>query len=145
VIEYERCEKCDEKYSTDDKHILYKWCKPCQISNFNKNWTSGNERIDKFIQEVQLNICGYSSIVFEWIPYDQFSDIKKIGEGGFATVYLAKWKDGPLIYKEKDYEYERNTNQEVALKCLSNSQNIPDEFLNEVWNFFINQFKSFLL
>ena len=45
---------------------------------------------------MQLKIDSLSDIVFEWIPYDQFSDIKEIGRGGFATVYSAIWKDGPL-------------------------------------------------
>ncbi|GBC03197.1 hypothetical protein RclHR1_05000010 [Rhizophagus clarus] len=131
VIEYDRCEKCDEIYN-DDKYILYKWCVSCQISNLNKNWTSGNERIDNFIQEVQSDINDYYDVIFEWVPYDQFSDIKKIGRGGFATIYSAIWKDGPLIYKEKKHEYKRNSNEKVALKCLDNSQNISDKFLNEI-------------
>ena len=35
---------------------------------------------------------------FEWIPYNQFGNIEEIGKGGFATVYSAIWKDGPLGY-----------------------------------------------
>ncbi|GBC28024.2 kinase-like domain-containing protein [Rhizophagus irregularis DAOM 181602=DAOM 197198] len=44
-------------------------------------WTSGNGKIDYFIQEMQLKINGhgYDDIVFEWIPYSQFNDIKEIG------------------------------------------------------------------
>ena len=85
---------------------------------------------------MQLKIEKYNHIVFEWIPYNQFSDIKEIGRGGFATVYSAIWKDGPLKYDYKEkYEYTRNSNYAnypVALKCLHNSQNITSEFLNEV-------------
>ena len=82
---------------------------------------------------MQLKIEKYDDIVFEWIPYNQFSDIKEIGRGGFATVYSAIWKDGPLKYDYEDKkEYTRNSNYEVALKCLHNSQNITNEFLNEV-------------
>src|SRR5688572_30233144 len=128
------CSKCGKKY-TD---VSWKWCKPCQIDNLKgnfTNWTSGNEKIDKLIQEMQLKIGDVDDIVFEWIPYNQFSDIKEIGRGGFATVYSAIWKDGPLKYDEYDNEYTRkscNANYEVALKCLHNSQNITNEFLNEV-------------
>ena len=85
---------------------------------------------------MQLKINSRRSIVFEWIPYNQFSDIKEIGRGGFATVYSAIWKDGPLEYNRyRDYEYTRKSNYsnyKVALKCLHNSQNITKEFLNEV-------------
>ena len=92
---------------------------------------SGNEKIDEFIQEMHLKINDQWDIVFEWIPYNQFNDIKKIGKGGFAKVYSAKWKNGPLYYNNK--EYARNPFKEIALKCVrSNSQNFMNEFLNEV-------------
>ena len=67
--------------------------------------------------------------------YNQFSNIKEIDRGGFSIVYSAIWKDGPLIYDKHYEEYNRtpyNSNKEVALKCLHNSQNITNEFLNEV-------------
>ena len=93
----------------------------------------GLEKIDNFIQEMQLKIDYYEDIVFEWVPYNQFSDIKEIGRGGFATVYSAIWKDGPLQYDwANTKEYTRKSNYKVALKCLHNSQNITNEFLNEV-------------
>src|SRR5947207_831033 len=80
--------------------LKYKWCEPCQVYKLKANsinWTSGNEKIDNFIQEMQLKINA-SDIIFEWIPYNQFHDIKEIDKGGFATVYSALWKDGPLYY-----------------------------------------------
>jgi hypothetical protein len=93
------------------------------------NWMSGNKKIDDFIQESLLNIK-YSDTIFEWIPYNQFKEIKEIGKGGFATIYSAIWKDGPLN-ENNNYEL-RDMNKEVALKCLSNSQNFTNELLNEV-------------
>ena len=66
-----------------------------------------------------------------WVPYNQFSSIKEIGRG-FTTVYLAIWKDGPLNYDKDNEEYTRKSNYKVALKCLHNSQNITNKFLNEV-------------
>jgi hypothetical protein len=98
-------------------------------------WASGNEKIDDSIQEMQSNIKEYHDIVFEWIPYNQFYEIKEIDKGGFATVYSAIWKDGPLLYlKGQDEKYNRESNKKVALKCLNNSQNLTNELLNEVWN-----------
>ena len=61
------------------------------------------------------------------------SDIKEIGRGGFATVYSAIWKDSPLKYDKGTEKYVKlSLNYKVALKCLHNSQNITNEFLNEV-------------
>jgi hypothetical protein len=82
---------------------------------------------------MQLKINSPWDIVFEWIPYNQFSDIKEIGRDGFATVYSAIWKDGQLIYDENTEVFVKTSpNQKIALKCLHNSQNINNEFLNEV-------------
>ncbi|CAB5387793.1 unnamed protein product [Rhizophagus irregularis] len=53
-------------------------------------------------------------------------------KGGFSKVYSATWKDGPLCYDLDKKEWIRQTNEIVALKCLFNSQNINDKFLNEV-------------
>src|SRR6266498_3857205 len=78
------CKKCGEEYTDVD----FKWCKPCQKDNLKgnfTNWTSENEKIDNFIQEMQLKIERSSDIVFEWIQYNNFSNIKKIGRGGFVT------------------------------------------------------------
>ena len=113
-----KCNKCGEKY-TD---IMYSWCKLCQINNFKKkftSWTSGNEKIDNFIQEKQLN--SNFNKVFEWIPFNQFNNI--INESDLAT---AIWKDGPLYYNKK---WMRKSNENVALKYIS--QNV-DELLNKV-------------
>ena len=79
---------------------------------------------------MQLKIEKYDDIVFEWIPYNQFNDIEEISKNDFATVYSAAWKDGPLYYDSDESKGE--SDKKVALKCLHNSQNITNEFLNEV-------------
>ena len=81
---------------------------------------------------MQLKIDKYSDIVFEWIPYNQFDNIEEINKGDFATVYSAIWKDGPLYYISHKMEYSRKPDKKFALKCLHNSQNFSNEFLNEV-------------
>jgi hypothetical protein len=96
------------------------------------NWISENEKIDDLIQEMQLKIDNHDDLVFEWIPYNQFNNIEKVGEGGFAIVYSANWKNGPLEYDTDKNIYKRNPNKVIALKCLHNSQNISNKFLNEV-------------
>ncbi|UZO05093.1 uncharacterized protein OCT59_025454 [Rhizophagus irregularis] len=126
----DQCTKCGEKY--ENKYdAKYKWCKSCQLNNLKKNfinWTSDNERIDNLIQEMQLEINELDDVIFEWIPFDQFNNIKEIDEEGLDKVYSAIWKDGPLNYDEYKNEYTRNQpNKRVALK-LYNLKNIIDEF-----------------
>ncbi|EXX70673.1 hypothetical protein RirG_085300 [Rhizophagus irregularis DAOM 197198w] len=97
VLQNVYCDKCDKCFT--DKYGI--WCKSCQINDIEKNitnWTSGNEKIDNLIQEMRLKINNPYDIVFEWIPYDQFYDIKELGEDEFATIYSAIWKDNPLQY-----------------------------------------------
>ncbi|CAB4431917.1 unnamed protein product [Rhizophagus irregularis] len=130
------CKTCGEIYIGRRR-----WCMLCQVNILKENfarWSSGNEKIDNFIQEMQLKINKFSDTIVEWIPYNQFNYIKEIGKGGFATVYSAIWIDGPLIYDYYKEEYKRGPNKEVALKCLNNSQNITDEFLSEVKNYSIS-------
>src|SRR4051812_17604112 len=118
IISSNQCEKCIG---------LYVNCKPCLINNLKRNfinWTSENAKIDNFIQERQLKFDDYRRSIFEWIPYNQFSDIKEVGENGFAT---AIWKDGPLRYNYDKKEYVREPDLKVGLKCSYNSQNIIDE------------------
>ncbi|GES95368.1 kinase-like domain-containing protein [Rhizophagus clarus] len=118
------CENCGKMY---DK---FKSCVSCQTN-------CENEKINDLVQEMKLNIdynSSYSYKIFEWIPYDQFFDIKEIGKGGFSTVYSAIWKDGLLDCRKSlvARNWRRNPNTRVALKCLHNSQNCIDEFINEV-------------
>ena len=93
---------------------------------------SGNKQIDNFIQKMQLKRRSHNDIVFEWIPYNQFNNIKEINKGDFATIHSAIWKDGPLLYYDHDMGYTRKPHKIVVLKCLYNSQNITNEFLDEV-------------
>src|SRR6266496_6025418 len=140
------CEKCGEEYTNMES----RWCKPCQIDNLKKNftnWTSENEKVDNFIQEMQLKINYNEDTIVEWIPYNQFDIIKKIGKDGFTTIYSAIWKNGQLNYDEYKKSYKRNLknqNQEVSLKCY-NSQTITDEFFNEVTKFLCKFILFYLL
>src|SRR6266498_1215939 len=130
------CEKCGEEYTNMES----RWCKPCQIDNLKKNftnWTSENEKVDDFIQEMQLKINYYNDVIVEWIPYNQFDNIKQIVKDNLFTIYSAIWKNGQLNYDEYKKSYKRNLkncNQKVALKFY-NSQKITDEFFYEVRNF----------
>ncbi|RHZ80101.1 hypothetical protein Glove_139g328 [Diversispora epigaea] len=111
------------------------WCKPCNSKHFQNdfnNWTSGNDKIDKFIQDTQLN-ANYGWDVMEWIPYDRFKDVKQIGKGGFGTIHYARWIDGYI--KKWDIENQQwkrwDDNRKVALKKFDNFVNFND-VLNEM-------------
>jgi hypothetical protein len=123
------CEKCDKKYTNED----YKWCKPCQINSIIRNFAnSENEKVD-LIQKMQQKINHPLDIIFEWIPYNQFSNIKKIVNNNFDIVYSAVWKDGPLNYNKDLMNYVRSQENQcnfVTLKYLYGfSQNITDELV----------------
>ena len=125
----ECCKQCGNKYT----YGWCEWCKPCQINHLKNNftnWTSGNNQIDDFIQERQLKTV-YPYVLFEWIPYNQFNDIEEIGKSDFTTVYSAVSRDGILCYDyKKEKKWMRQSDQMVILKYFS--QNVIDEFLNEV-------------
>jgi hypothetical protein len=124
------CIKCNKRYTIVDN----KWCKECSRNYLRKNftdWTSGNEKIDNFIQNMQLGINYSWNIIFEWIPYNQFNNIKKVYKDNLYSVYSAKWINGPLCWETWDKKYMRRPDKEVVLNYLNNLQNI-EEFLNEV-------------
>src|ERR1043166_358279 len=76
VFQYLNCEKCN---------TIHEYYIPCHVNYLKKNfteWTSGNDKIDRLIQKKQLTIDNSNDIVFEWIPFNQFNDIEKIGKGG---------------------------------------------------------------
>jgi hypothetical protein len=129
------CEKCGNKY----EDYSYNWCKQCQINQLKNNftsWTSGNERIDDFIQKMQLKINGYNDVIFEWIPYKELIEIKEINEDyGFVT---AIWKNGHSFYNYNKKELTRKSYEKVILKFLYDLQDFTDEFLNMVFKFSIN-------
>ena len=80
-IEYGKCIECLQVLTG------YSNCLSCTRKHFQQDfdkWTSGNEGIDKLIQDIQLtkNIVE----ILEWIPYNKFNNIKYIAEGGFAKV-----------------------------------------------------------
>jgi hypothetical protein len=121
------CKKCGKKYT----NIIDKWCESCQINYFKKSLVnSGNEKIDNLIKEIQSKINYESEMIFEWVPYDQLSNIQEMDNVDFDSImYYATWKDGPLCYN--DGEWIRKSNKTVTLKYLFSSQNII-RLLNKV-------------
>src|SRR5687767_9135720 len=127
--EYGECSTCN-RYNTN-----YSWCQSCDPKLLTEGWTSGNEKLDELIKSTQLKATRYNNRDYlEWVPYNDLTNIEKMDEGGFATIYKATWLNG---YKGVSYYNKRYSKDiPVALKKLHNSQKVSDEFLNEV-NYFI--------
>ncbi|RHZ85411.1 hypothetical protein Glove_66g129 [Diversispora epigaea] len=121
------CPECNQEWNGY-------WCKPCNSKHFQNDfhkWTSGNYKIDKFIQDAQLNADGLWKVI-EWIPYDRFKDVNQIGKGGFGTIHYARWIDGYIRkWDIKNQQWKRYRNSEVALKKFDNFVNFND-FSNEM-------------
>ena len=81
------CEKCNCICNT--KHFQ-------QEFNY---WTSGNNDINKFIQDTQLSAHSNYNLLktLEWIPYNKFYNIKYITKDEFSKVYRANWIDGYIV------------------------------------------------
>ncbi|RHZ88972.1 hypothetical protein Glove_19g307 [Diversispora epigaea] len=86
-------------------------------NDFNKQ-TSGNDKIDKLIQDAQINDNDKWEVM-EWIPFDIFKDVKQIGRGGFGTIHHAsltsilKWVSRILVHWR-----EESTNTTTKLQLL---------------------------
>ncbi|RGB38678.1 kinase-like domain-containing protein [Rhizophagus diaphanus] len=107
------------------------WCRECDPQRLMQGWTSGNPIIDKCIKDTMYKAS--LDVYLEWVPFDKFIDIEKIGQGGFSEVYSATWLTvRPLIF------YHGGTFK-VALKKLNGSRNISDRYITELflfWNLY---------
>ena len=130
--EYGECPTC-KRYNTSSA-----WCQSCDPKLLTEGWTSGNETLDELIKSTQLKATYYHySNHLQWIPYNDLTNIEKMGESGFATISKATWLNGDKYLNDDNERY--NEDMTVALKKLHNLQNVSDEFLNEV-NYFISLF-----
>jgi hypothetical protein len=97
------------------------------------NWTSGNDDIDKLIQDTQLSVHDNYEIseALEWIPYDRFYDIKYISK---TKRYKANRIDGHIIDWSSKYQnwIRENQNMIVELESIDILKNITLEFIDEV-------------
>ncbi|CAJ0880233.1 14513_t:CDS:2 [Entrophospora sp. SA101] len=100
----------------------------CLIKKFD-NWTSGNEEIDQLIQFFQKKAFNPRDII-EWVPYEDFIDIKYKAEGGNAKIYTATRKYGPYNrWNSNELKLERRGDQQVALKEIRKTN---ERWLDEV-------------
>ncbi|CAB4420290.1 unnamed protein product [Rhizophagus irregularis] len=109
----------------------------CNVKRFKqnfKNWTSGDNYIDKYIQDSQLSDhSDYTCQAIEWIPYNRLYDIKYISEDKFCKVYRAKWTDGYIDTWDNEHQdwKRKGQNMFVILKSLNSPADVESEFINE--------------
>ena len=70
----------------------------------------------------------------EWIEFDQLDLVTNTHKrGSFSSIYSAIWLEGPAWSLDEEAEiWTRNGPIKVILKRLDNSQNIDQEFINQV-------------
>ena len=131
---YKKHGLCDECSQPNTGRL---WCQSCNSRHFQNDfnkWTSGNKEVDEFIQNFQSNATREEEVL-EWIPYEKFSGIEYLAKGGFGTVHKAKWIDGYIHnWNTSQNKWNRESNWNIVLKSLNNSQNITMGFLHEVCN-----------
>ncbi|GES75949.1 kinase-like domain-containing protein [Rhizophagus clarus] len=122
----------DEKELVKSSNNICEKCnRICYAKHFQQNfenWTSGNDDIDKLIQDTQISAHGDVRNALEWIPYDKFYDIKYFA----GDKYRAKWINGYMIDWDNNYQNWIRKNQKiiVELKELNNLKNITSKFIN---------------
>ncbi|CAB4413512.1 unnamed protein product [Rhizophagus irregularis] len=153
------CEKCDEKYT----EIQNRWSLwndgPLEYESNKKKWVrvqaskevtlklyDSKNMINDFLNKVEIynNYFKIYGIAQKPDSKDYVMVLKNYHEGyvrsyckgGFATVYSAKWKNGPLHY---DKEWKRGPYKKVALKSLNESHDIIDEILKEIKAYSMNK------
>ncbi|KAG9293281.1 hypothetical protein G9A89_010652 [Geosiphon pyriformis] len=111
------------------------WCQPCnarRLAAAFPNWTSGNRKIDEFIQHTQLTATNKNELL-QWIDFNRLDGIQKLGTGGYGTVYKANCNFG----RSSNWQVIHNRWQRdsrlivVALKTLLTTEENDQEILDE--------------
>jgi hypothetical protein len=96
-----------------------------------KNWTSGNDDIDKFIQSTQSSAHCDVSETLEWISYDRLCNIEYVTNNGFYEMYKANWIDGCIFEWNNEYQNWKRINQNMFVILIS-LKDLKNEFMNKV-------------
>ncbi|RGB23080.1 hypothetical protein C1646_775040 [Rhizophagus diaphanus] len=92
---YGSCMRCKQESTPHRKKYWKELVSNCNSKRFQQNfnnWTSGNDDIDKFIQNNLLSTKNEYHLL-EWIPYNRFRKVIYITEDGFGKTHVANWID----------------------------------------------------
>ncbi|CAG8688940.1 12853_t:CDS:2 [Ambispora leptoticha] len=110
-------------------------CEHCMRSCLKRqfsNWTSGNDIIDKMIQDAQMTLPTPRGFT-EWIPFSDFEQVAYKTRGGFGEIFTAIWMKGyAKAFDQEKQEYIRSGPFKVILKVLSKSNKPNENFLKEL-------------
>ncbi|CAG8464226.1 820_t:CDS:2 [Cetraspora pellucida] len=136
---YDKCTGCNSKRELLDESKL---CTNCYTQTQLQNFSSGNQDIDNLIKATHNNEPEFR---LEWIPFEDFTDIKQIGNGGFSEIYAATWTRGRVTgWSDVEKKFNRSKNQMAVLKVLKDSKNINSAFLKELQNIVKSQPNSYM-
>ncbi|CAG8456242.1 654_t:CDS:2 [Acaulospora morrowiae] len=91
---------------------------------------SGNFDIDNLIKATHRNNIRYR---LEWIPFEDFTDVQEVEEGGFSIISTAIWIKG-RVTSYSGGKLNRKGRMKIILKVLKDSQNINSAFIKELHN-----------
>ncbi|CAG8803850.1 3179_t:CDS:1, partial [Racocetra fulgida] len=81
----------------------------------------GNKLVDNLIKKsLTLNVKNRIT----YIPFEQFTNIEYLAEGGFSKIYKAIWEDGPITGWHSNRGDFRRRERKIVLKKFNNSENI---------------------
>lgn len=123
-----KCIKCNSRLRINSSLICY-LCFAVDSLTVN----SGNKKIDDFIRGTQSLVNKAYELrnpFLEWVPFEEFKEIRQIGQGGFSRIYRATWKAHKRISSKGRFKQPKEI--QIVLKVLNYSQNVDTKFLNEV-------------
>ena len=83
LYELGKLRECDKCQTTRYSDKFCEWCISLHLQSLFNTWTSGNEIIDDFIHQCQI-LSSIPTHILEWIPFEEFKEVKKLTEGGFS-------------------------------------------------------------
>ena len=126
----ENCSECEKPKVKSDV------CPTCTTRHI-------QAKIDEFIKYTQTSAHDMELAV-QWADWKEFTNIKKIGEGGFGSVYSSCWSRhiksslSKKAGKRKKRKVMKSEKEIVALKTIGSPDVSMDNFLKEViYHFFL--------
>ncbi|RIB23706.1 kinase-like domain-containing protein [Gigaspora rosea] len=117
INELAKCYRNGIGVTRDIQKANYLYKREKNFATVTEVWTLKSSDIDDRLKKLMVE----NKYPLSWIPFNEFNNVKKIGKGGFATVYCATWLNR-----------EKNLIGDVALKLIHKSNSCIEEFIKEL-------------